>query len=271
MKRMIRRVQDLGQKASQLKQALEAAPAKAAELRESVLMTAGQFQQMRHDVQSTMTGLRVDSEDRLAQALREINGATSTLLEAGYELTGVDMDLSPVQRLVVHLEKIDHASEQTIRSLLSANSGRQTVYALLSALAKADAVSEKVRVPDFTYRELLIHLGPTPSVRLCWRTDADYEEAAPEPATVVAGPPPTPPLPAFGQSSFFEPRTPVAARAEPSVSATSQAASQPVESALTPAASAPEAPASTTAPEGHWRQSALDRFKKMPDLSKYRR
>ena len=45
MKKIIQKVQDLSQKAAHLKQIVEAAPAQAAHLRDTVLMTAGQLQQ----------------------------------------------------------------------------------------------------------------------------------------------------------------------------------------------------------------------------------
>jgi hypothetical protein len=272
MKKFIHKIQDLSQKAAHLKQVVEAAPAKAAQFRESVLMTAGQLQQLRNDVQSTVTGLRADNEDRLAQALREIDGSAETFLEAGYELTGVDVEASQPQRIIVHLEKHASVSESKLRSLLSTNSGRQTLYALLAALAKADALSEKVALSNLSYCELLVHVGPTPTIRLCWRAEAIHEEqhleaTAPLPAqssttAITAAPASPPPLSAFTQSSYFEQR------------------SIPVGPRPTPAPSAPEEPAITTtippAPEpvpsgGHWNQSALERFKKMPDVSKYRR
>ncbi len=273
MKKILHKIQDLGQKAVQLKQAVEAVPAKAAQLRESVLMTAGQLQQLRHDVQSSVTGLRADSDDRLAQALREINDSADTFLEAGYELTGVDMDLSPVQRLIVHLEKIESVSEATLRSLLSANSGRQTIYALLAALAKADGLSEKVSLSHLSYRELIVHVGPTPSVRLCWRTEVVQESAtehdpAASPAAVPAAAPP--PIPAFSQSSYFEQRATPVVRPAPTPAA-SEPSAPPTPHAGVAASSSVQSDPSQRPSGGDWKPSALDRFKKMPDVSKYRR
>ena len=270
MKKFIQRVQDLSQKAAHLKQAVEAAPAQAAQLRDTVLMTASQLQQMRADVQSSVAGLRVDNGDRLTQALREVNDSAATFLEAGYELKGVDMDISPVQRLIVRLEKIESVAESTIRSLLSANSGRQTAHAILSALAKADLLTEKVSLSNLNYRELVVHVGPTPSVRLCWRAD-DVTEEIEEPKPLVGPIPPPhtnvsnpPPLPAFEPSSYFEPRVPATAAA-PVKPTETDAVTKAVSTAKTPITSGRSLGGSD------WKQTALDRFKKMPDASKYRR
>jgi hypothetical protein len=270
MRKFIQRVQDLSQKAAHLKQVVEAAPAQAAQLRDTVLMTAGQLQQMRQDVQSSVMGLRTDNEARLAQALQDINDHAGVFSDAGYELTGVDMELSPMHRLIVHLEKTGTADESAIRQLLAENSGNQTVYALLEALAKADAMSERVQLSHLHYCGLIIHVGPTPSVRLCWAAEEIESTGAPAAAPALEPALIPPPIPAeFSQSSFFEPRSPAP---------TARIASEPAPSAATSATPAPPAPspvaktAGLAAPSGgDWKASALERFKRMPDVSKYRR
>jgi len=266
MKNIIHKIQDLGQKAAQIKQVIESAPAQAAQLRETVMMTAGQLQQMRSDVQTAVSGLRADNEDRLTHALRELNDGADTFLEAGYQLVGVEMEVSPVQRLIVRLAKVESVSESRIHSLVSANVARATISALLASLAKAEALTGRMHLSNLSYRELVVHVGPTPSVRLCWWADDVIESV--EPAHGVVRPPPvpvvtatpSPALPTFGQSSFFEPRsTPHAP--EP----------KPVEAAAPANVPAAHAPVVKTVQGSDWKQSALDRFKKMPDASKYRR
>ncbi len=292
MKKFIHKIQDLSQKAAQLKQVVEAAPGQAAQLRDTVLMTAGQLQQLRLDVQSSVTGLRADSDDRLAQALREIHDNATVFEEAGYELVGVDMELSPIQRLVVHFQKFTTVPEPVLRTLVSSHSAQPTAYALLAALAKADAVSQKVRVSHLAYREVIIHVGPTPSVRLCWRMEDDSDQPSPSGASASASvaatpagtptPTPPPPLPAFASSTFFEQRSagatsrPAAATNPP----TTPPAPNPTAPPSATSSSSTNAHLSTTgtayvhqdaAAGGDWKKSALDRFKKMPDGSKYRR
>jgi len=269
MNKITSKLQKLRQKADMLKRALDSAPEKAAQFRESVLMTAGQLQQMRADVQSSVTGLRADNGDRLTQALKEINDSAETFLQAGYELTGVDMDISPVQRLIVHLEKIENVSESTLRNLLASSSGRQTAYAILAALAKADVMTGKVNLSNLNFREVVVHVGPTPSIRICWRTDEIIEETdnsttMNEPVSNAARPTP-PPLPAFGQSSYFEPRAAASSAVESVEPAESDTPPPVVSTTKTPSSSGRSLGGSD------WKQSALDRFKKMPDASKYRR
>ncbi len=300
MKKFITKIQDLSQKAAHLKQVVEAAPGQAAQLRDTVLMTAGQLQQLRMDVQSSVTGLRADSDDRLAQALREINDHAEVFAEAGYALAAVDMEISPIQRLIVHFHKISAVSEPTLRSLMSTHSSRQTIYGLLAALAKADGVSEKLRLSTLHYRNVEVHVGPTPSVRLGWQVDDSdlatppplpsrhatpappaVSPAAPPATTPATTPAPAPSPSAFVSTSFFERRpspTPAPEPARPPATAPTPATAS--DTAPASAATPAPAPSSTTGTPythhsgsegGDWKRSALDRFKTMPSGSKYRR
>jgi hypothetical protein len=266
MKKMISRVKNLSQKAAQLKAAMEKAPATVAELREAVAATTGQLQQLRTEVQSSATALTADNESRLSQALQEINASQETFLEAGYEVSGVDLEISPVQRLLVHLNKLEDVHPSMLRSLLSSNQQRRTTHALLSALVQAQRMADTVELTKLDYRELIVGLGPIPSIRLCWRGEEVFEaedaaapaQAAPSPAAAPVRPP------YFGKTSFFERR----ASQSSAVSAEPSAAPPPAGSPETPAE-----PESTPVVSGtsDWRQEALDRLKKTPHVSKYHR
>ena len=272
MKKFITKVQDARQKAAQIASAIESAPAKAAELREAVLATAGQMHQMRRTVQDAAQGLVATDEGRLIAALHEIDDQAGTFRAAGYELENVEMELAAPQRLIVHLEKVADVSFSTLRSLADANREHLTTHAILSALLKAEDMSDKVSLQHLQYHQLTIYMGPVPTVRLCW--GAPYVEPATPPpiptghtAPVVAA---TPALPApaastggsfgslLGQSSFFEARS-VAPRAAVAPSSPEVPAS---------VAAAPIAHTPTAAPTSAAKNDPLARFKKMPDLTR---
>lgn len=271
MKRFVSKVQNLSQKAADIQKAIQSVPPKIMEIRESVAVTAGQLQQLRSGIQSSVTDLRMDNPDRILEALQEIHDATDTFAEVGYDLHGVDMELSPVQRLIVHLDKIEDVPHPTIRALINAHQTRKTIHALLSSLLQAEAVADRVALSQLTYRTLVVHVGPIPSVRLCWRTEeeeavAPAHFAAAQPAT-GATPTPAPsqsaPQSVFAQSSFFE------ARSTPSMST-------PTVAPVTPPPSVTINPVASPTPEGQetagdWRAGALERLKKNPHFSKYSR
>jgi hypothetical protein len=271
MRKFIHKVQELGKKAVEIQQALHSAPAKAAELREAVVMSAAELQQIRADVQANLHGLRVNSEERLLVSMREINDASLVFEEAGYELTGLDLDLSLPQKLLVHLAKFEDIPHSTLHSLV-ANESRITIKSILSGILKAEETAANVELTYLNLTGLVVHVGAVPLIRMCWRTEAAEEPAA-SPATAVqaapqlaAAPAPAsvaPSSPAFG--SFFEQRT---------IPTTKISSSQPEPVAPVPTLTSSNEPASqpASAPaESPWSRSALDRFKKMPDLSKHRR
>lgn len=266
MKRIIRRVQHLGQKANELREAMEKLPPKVAEIRQAFTMTAGQLHQLREDVQSSVAELKTDNEDDLTAALDEINGGVEVFRQAGYELSGVDMDLSRQQRLIVHLDKVAEVRDSTLRGLIEANRGRRHIHALLQAMGRAEDMAGKVNLTNLAYRGLAVQVGPVPSVRLRWRAEEVFEEEVEERWTAVDKPPPMPASvddSLLGRGSFFGKRTeapPLPAQVE------SLAANEPPAVAVSTVKSAP----AKTVKGTDWKKDALERFKTMPNVSKYR-
>ncbi len=292
MKKFIHRIQDLSQKAGQFKDAVEGVPGQAARLRDTVLVTAGQLQEMRRDVQASVAGLRAANDDGIAAALNEIQAGADEIRKAGYELSGVEMELDPVQRLIVLLDKVAEVRASELQSLLAANASRRTLHGLLSSLVKAEEFAARCGLRELDYRQLRVSVGPIPSIRLIWRaaemaevvvvppalptaafTTAPSPVAAPVRSPGTPAPPPVSEVSPFGKDSFFERRTPT----PPTDRATAMPASVAGESQTLEAAQA-DTPAGAAAPtkpapaggrtSGDWRASALDRFKQMPDLSK---
>lgn len=277
MKQFISKARDLSQRAAELRTALQQLPPKVAEVRETIAATAGQLQQLKTEVQSSVTDLKADNEHRISQALLEIESSRGIFLEAGFELGGVELEISPVQRLLVRLHKLEEVPLTALRALIAANQKVKTTHAILSALLQAQHMADEVELADLEYRELLVSLGPIPSIRLCWRGEegeisetrlATPAQSASMPAT--ASLPPT--APAFSQSSFFEKRTPpplpAATAAEPAV-ATSPRISLSAPVAPMPETSAVSEPVQVAgSPEAD--VDPLARFKKMPNLAKTR-
>jgi hypothetical protein len=267
MKKFITRVQDARQKAAQIASVIESAPAKAAELREAVLATAGQMHQMRRTVQDAAQGLVATDEGRLIAALHEIDDRAETFRAAGYDLENVEMELAVPQRLIVHLEKVADVSFSTLRSLADSNRDHPTTHAILSALLKAEDMSDKVSLQNLQYHQLTIYMGPVPTVRLCWcapmtEVPPPIPASHPAPVAVTSAQTSAPAGSSFGtllgQSSFFEAR-PSAPRAVATPASSEFVASV----SPTIAAHAPVAAPTLTAKE-----DPLARFKKMPDLSR---
>lgn len=266
MKRFSHRIRDLRQTAQQIRQVVEAAPVQAAQLRESVLLTAGQLQQLRGEVQASFAGVYVDSEERLTQVVQEVNQSERVFADAGYELIGVELEFSPVQRVIIRLEKVAEVSLARIRATFAEVQGRRTTQALLSSILKAEEVAGRVRFENLEYTGLVVHVGAAPSVRVCWGL-VEAEEAPAAPAAVAAPTPATAAsLPAFADSGFFAPRTAPAAGSAPA--APPAVAPAPTQSP-TPAASPPATPAAVGEGEA-WGRSALEKFKTTPGFSKYR-
>ena len=195
MKQFISNIKNLSQKAAEIKAAMQQVPPKVAEIREAVTATAGQLQQLKHEIQVSVADLKADQEDSLSEALQEINNSREVFEKAGFALDGVDLEISPVQRLLVHLLRTEDVHTSVLRSLVQSNQHRRTTRAILSSLLQAKQMADTVEVGDLIYNEVVVGIGPIPSVRLCWRAEQ------PEPAPGVQTMPTIPVPPALASSA----------------------------------------------------------------------
>jgi hypothetical protein len=276
MKKFMGKIRDLSQKAAEFQAAIERVPPKIAHVRETVAMTSGQLRQLRADVQAGIGDLRADNEAGLLQALQELNHGAPVFQEAGYEMAGIDMELNPNQRWIVHLWKAAEPDMATLESLVRRNQSSRTVHGVLTSILKAEEMARQVALDGFTYQKLVVHVGLIPSVRMCWIAD-DVEAETPAVAVVspVAATASAQAKPVFEQSSYFARR--------PAETAGTSSVATPTESSpkQSEAVTAPGTPleavtgmAGSSVQAGHgsdWKADALERFKKMPDLSKYRK
>ena len=283
MKKFISTIQNLSERAAQLQAAAKGAPPKIAQLREAVALTTGQLRQLKSDVEIGMADLKTDNETHLLDSLVEINASVGVFHQAGYDLGGVDMELSPIHQLVVHLNRMEDIPANRLRSLLAGNQERTVTRALLQALIQAEEMAEQVDLTNLVYYKLVVKVGPIPSVRLCWRTEDETllqeHESSQTAAAEAASAKPAASFTAYGKGSFFAPH-----KQEPPAVGTPEAPAAPTPAEVAPteatehdvtkatgiaAARAEHKPCRSGGKD--WGASSLDRFKKMPSMSKYRR
>lgn len=265
MKRFVSKVQNLSQKAAEIKAAMQQVPSKVAEIREAVAATTGQLQQLKSEIQFSVADLKADNEDRLSEAMQEINASRDVFARAGFVLSGVDLEISPVQRMLVHLSKVETVHASVLRSLVSANQHRRTTHAILSSLLQANQMADTVELGELVYDEVIVGVGPIPSVRLCWRAEEVATAVALPTPPSIAAPVVTSQSP-FGQGSFFERRTPQ----PPPIPASAVVTSQVSPSVTILAESSSVVEAGQTGSSAEVKADPLARFKKMPDFSKPR-
>jgi hypothetical protein len=281
MRKFIRKIEKLGMQATELREAIQNMPPKVAELREAVTMTAGELQQLTADVERNVGDLKTDSRDRLVAALHEVNGSTEVFRDAGYELGEVELELSPVHRLVVHLNRFEDVHLSMLKSLASANKKRSITHALLTAVQQAEAMADNVDINGLVYHRLIFHIGPVPAIRLCWMPEPEDSlwggsvASASSPAASAS----TPLGSSYGKDSFFADSDEASPEPAPAEAAPGASVEQPAPTEA--AAAAPAAPAvassryvgtkSHRSSAATWGAASLERFKKMPSGSKYGR
>lgn len=268
MKQFIDKAQNIGRRAAELRQAVKNLPGQAAKIREAVTMTGGELHQLRADVESSIHALRADTEERLLKTMREVNDHALVFEEAGYELTGMDLDMAVNQRLAVHLERFEEVPHADLRALFDSQRC-ESVRSILLGILKAEETSANVELSHLNFVGLVVHAGLTPMIRMEWRVVDAPEEVA----VKTAAPAMTAPLASVASSapktsfppmvSMFETRALPPGSGVPIPSASASPGPMPA-SPGAPIKFAPPEPAGSA-----WSQSALERFKKMPGASKY--
>jgi hypothetical protein len=260
MKRFAQKVQRLSRRAAELQQVVQGVPPRIVEIRDAVTAASTQVQKLRSDIAASVGTLRSETDTQLIATLQALDGHATVLGAAGLRLDRVEMDLGPHRRVVVRLERIEEVPTAAVQQLLAEHRDVPAVRALLTAALKAGELAAGVNLTGLVYTYLTVEIGLIPSVRIGWQAGADDavedQLAAPLPVAATVGRSLT-----SEAGPFFAPRPPSPAGAAASAAGESPAAAATVATGA-PAASAP-APAPRSA---SWNASALDRFKKMPDL-----
>ncbi len=256
MKRIVRRVQTLNERAAEITAAACQLPKRVAEMREAMTATTSQLQSLKTEIQVNVADLVMVREDDFASALAEIASHAPVLAEAGFLLDGLDIEVSPTQRVVVQLVRIGDAEAGEIEELIQKHQGKTTLRAILSAILKASDVAASIKIDGLDYHQLLIGIGPVPIIRIGWRSATSSTAFAPAAASESWQPSVSKPLP--GGSSFFG--SPIS-----STTTFAQRPPEPDDEPSIPAARATPA-AATPPPLPPPSSDPLARFKVMPDL-----
>lgn len=263
MKRITRRVQALNERASELTAAASQLPRRVAELRQVAEATTSELQNLTAGIQVNVPDLLVKREDELSSALAEVAAHAPVFAEAGFILDGLDLEISPLQQVIVQLLFHSEAETLSIQPLIQRHQQQKYVRAILSAIVKAKAVVSTVDIDGLDYRKLTVAIGPVPTIRLCWRgfeLDAEDETA---PAAVDS--PAKSKFPAANTASFFDTPPPLPPIAKPKPASPAAALPSTPEPAIAPELPTPKPTAKKPAVDPN---DPLARFKVMPNYNR---
>lgn len=254
MKQIIRRIQSLNESASQLTAAAGQLPARVAELREAMKATTGELHTLKSDIQVNVADLQIEHEEDIGAALVEVAGHAAVFQQAGFLLDGLDVEVSPIQRMIVTLKRQKDVDIGKLQELIQQYRDQSTMRSILSALFKARTMVDNIEIDGLDYDKLIIGIGPVPTIRLSWR-DRSAKSITPAWQPTAAQP-----LTSSSTTSFFGPALqssfgPAKASTEPAAEETPTPEPTPV-----PVAKPPPLPQQPADP--------LARFKVMPHLNR---
>jgi len=168
MKRIIPGIRNIGDRASALGEAAKSAARRMEEFRQTMAASTSQLESLKAEMPLCVADLRTDREDRLSAAMVEIGDADDLFAKAGYAIDGIDLEISPAQRLILHLLQTRRVDPAEISRLMRSQPPG-TLRAVLSALVRARQTADAMAPGGLPDHSVVIGLGPIPSVRLSWR------------------------------------------------------------------------------------------------------
>ena len=275
MKRITRRMQELGQRAEQLQGIVNQMPGRVEGLRQSVASAAEKLKQVRSDLTLSADKLRGIAETDAVGLLEDIGEVGELLKSSGFEMDGVDWDISLSRKLQVHIDPVKPTTVRALRALLAKHDDKPAANMILTALIQAQEAAEGVEVGRLVWTDVLIEISNVTSVRIGWRELVDDEEDEPITPTL---PPPLPSAgsvltssPSYTAGSFYRTKPPEApapiAAPAPAPAVLPQPTVKPLPVAPTPTVRIAPTPAPSRSRE-RGDPMSLDRFKKMPDLGR---
>ena len=184
MKRIARGIRKFNEHVANAGNFAQTATRQIEEIRHTVANTTGQLQSLRAELPQWANDLHAGSEERIAEALATVDQSDDLLDQAGFAIGGIDLEISPTQRVIVHLMMTREVAPREIERLAqSVPPGLQR--ALLAALAKARTMGQNIAPEGLPDHRVQIALGPIPTVRLVWRNET-ADSASP---AQVAAPP----------------------------------------------------------------------------------
>lgn len=176
MKRIAKGIRKLNEHVANAGNIAHSAARQIEEIRHTVANTTGQLQSLRAELPQWANDLHAGSEERIAEALSAVNQCDDLLDQAGFALAGIDLEISPAHRVIVHLMMIREVSPRQIDELAQAEP-LGVRRALLGALAKAREMGQTFAPDGLPDHRVQIGLGPIPTVRLVWRNESAQDPA----------------------------------------------------------------------------------------------
>lgn len=176
MKRITKRIQQLGQRAEQLREIAHQMPGRAEGLRRSMISATEKLQQVRADLMVSAAALRGQADTDSVGLLTEIGEVGELLDGSGFMLEGVDWDIGAARRLQVRLERLAPTTVKALRSLLAKYDDKPAARTILTALIQAQEAAEEIEVGSLLWTDVVIEIGAVTTVRIGWHQLVEEED-----------------------------------------------------------------------------------------------
>ena len=110
-------------------------------------------------------GLKDMGEDKIKEVINNFNEARPFLEDAGYKLSGLQIEMGVPPKLTTEFE-CNNASEEKINSALESLKDNKVGLMVLKSLIKANGLQNGISLKGLKFSNIEIEVGLIPNVRL---------------------------------------------------------------------------------------------------------
>jgi hypothetical protein len=116
--------------------------------------------------------------DKLKTVIDEVSASSPYLREVGYTLSEIELQLSLIPCVILHLLKERDVPDEAFDAVLTNHADRKTLCTVVRLVRQANYVQEKIQLKSRRFKELEVTLSLPPSLRLKY---GEQIEPIPEP------------------------------------------------------------------------------------------
>jgi hypothetical protein len=110
--------------------------------------------------------LKEGGKEKFIAHVNSLSDIIPIIAQTGYQLKGIDMDVTIPPGVNMHFEKFKNISDEEIGQILDANKGKELLRSIVKALVTADEFHKKLKMGDLLLTDISIGLSLPPKVTI---------------------------------------------------------------------------------------------------------
>lgn len=123
-------------------------------------------------VKKAAGGLADAGMHQTQEAINELNLVLGLLVDAGYEVGQIDIELAIQPKITVNLKLSKPVNEEKLNAILRDHSDKTAIIGLVTLLLRANQLRGEIKVEDLGLAEIKVVVSAAPQLVMSWKEAA---------------------------------------------------------------------------------------------------